>query len=162
MSLKRPSAYRFANSVLDAGRRSLMVHEVQVPLTPKTFDLLVYFVSNPGRILPKDELLSALWPDAFVEESNLAQQMSLLRKAVAEAGVKESLIITIPGRGYQFVAPVESVFAESISRESEFAPTQQSQATDSELILQAIRSRTTVVVEKSSTELPAPKALAAP
>jgi DNA-binding winged helix-turn-helix (wHTH) protein/tetratricopeptide (TPR) repeat protein len=139
-----------------------MVGEVPVPLTPKTFDLLVYFVSNPGRILPKDELLSALWPDAFVEESNLAQQMSLLRKGVAEAGVKESLIITIPGRGYQFVAPVESVFAESVSRESDFPPALTSQSTDGEMILQAIRSRTTVVVEKSSTELPAPRALPAP
>jgi DNA-binding winged helix-turn-helix (wHTH) protein/tetratricopeptide (TPR) repeat protein len=162
MSLKRPSTYHFANCVLDSARRSLMVGEVSVPLTPKTFDLLLYFVSNPGRILPKDELLSALWPDAFVEESNLAQQMSLLRKGVAEAGVKESLIITIPGRGYQFVAPVESVFAESVSRESDFPPALQSQAADGELILQAIRSRTTVVVEKSSTELPAPKALPAP
>jgi DNA-binding winged helix-turn-helix (wHTH) protein/tetratricopeptide (TPR) repeat protein len=139
-----------------------MVGEVPVPLTPKTFDLLLYFVSNPGRILPKDELLSALWPDAFVEESNLAQQMSLLRKGVAEAGIKESLIITIPGRGYQFVAPVESVFAESMSRESEFPPTLPSQAADAEMIFQAIRSRTTVVVEKSSTESPAAKALPAP
>jgi DNA-binding winged helix-turn-helix (wHTH) protein/tetratricopeptide (TPR) repeat protein len=162
MSLKRPSTYHFANCVVDSARRSLVVGDVQVPLTPKTFDLLVYFVSNPGRILPKDELLSALWPDSFVEESNLAQQMSLLRKAVAESGVKESLIITIPGRGYQFVVPVESVFAESVSRESEFTPALQSQAADSEMILQAIRSRTTVVVEKSSTELPARKALPAP
>jgi DNA-binding winged helix-turn-helix (wHTH) protein/tetratricopeptide (TPR) repeat protein len=139
-----------------------MVGEVPVPLTPKTFDLLLYFVSNPGRVLSKDELLSALWPDAFVEESNLAQQMSLLRKALAEAGVKESLIITIPGRGYQFVAPVESVFAESMSRESEFPPTLPSQAADAEMIFQAIRSRTTVVVEKSSTESPVAKALPAP
>jgi DNA-binding winged helix-turn-helix (wHTH) protein/tetratricopeptide (TPR) repeat protein len=162
MSLKRPSTYHFANSVVDSARRSVMVGEVPVPLTPKTFDLLLYFVSNPGRILPKDELLSALWPDAFVEESNLAQQMSLLRKAMAEAGVKESLIITIPGRGYQFVAPVESVFAESVSRESDFPPALPSQAADGELILQAIRSRTTVVVEKSSTELPVQKALPAP
>jgi DNA-binding winged helix-turn-helix (wHTH) protein/tetratricopeptide (TPR) repeat protein len=162
MSLKRPSTYHFANSVLDAARRSLVVGGVPVPLTPKTFDLLLYFVSNPGRIVPKDELLSALWPDAFVEESNLAQQMSLLRKAVAEAGVKESLIITIPGRGYQFVAPVQSVFAESVGRESEFPPALPSQAGDAELILQAIRSKTTVVVEKSSTELPASKVLPAP
>lgn len=162
MSLKRPSTFHFANCVLDSARRSLMAGEVSVPLTPKTFDLLLYFVSNPGRILPKDELLCALWPDAFVEESNLAQQMSLLRKAAAEAGVKESLIITIPGRGYQFVAPVESVFAESLSRESEFPPALPSQAADTELILQAIRSKTTVVVEKSSTELPAPRALPAP
>jgi DNA-binding winged helix-turn-helix (wHTH) protein/tetratricopeptide (TPR) repeat protein len=159
MSLKKNPTYHFANCVLDAARRSLMAGDVHVALTPKTFDLLLYFVANPGRVLPKDELLSSLWPDAFVEESNLAQQMSLLRKALAEAGVKESLIITIPGRGYQFVAPVESVFAESTSRESEFTPALSSQATDGELILQAIRSRTTVVVEKSSTELPVAKAL---
>jgi DNA-binding winged helix-turn-helix (wHTH) protein/tetratricopeptide (TPR) repeat protein len=162
MSPKRPTTYHFAQSVLDAARRSLVVGDVPVPLTPKTFDLLLYFVSNPGRILPKDELLSALWPDAFVEESNLAQQMSLLRKALAEAGVKESLIITIPGRGYQFVAPVESVFAESTSRDPEFPNALPSQAADAEMILQAIRSKTTVVVEKSSTEMPAPKALPAP
>ena len=53
MSLKRPSTYHFANSVLDSSRRSLMVGEIPVPLTPKTFDLLVYFVSNPGRVLSK-------------------------------------------------------------------------------------------------------------
>lgn len=147
--------------MLDPARRSLVVGSTPVPLTPKTFDLLVYFVSNPGRILTKDELLSALWPDSFVEESNLAQQMSLLRKGVAEAGARESLIVTIPGRGYQFVAPVDPVFLEPTARNSDPRAEFASHPPDSELILQAIRSRTTVVVEKSSTELTAAAAFPA-
>ncbi len=131
------------------------------PFRSRPRPLTCSYISFPIRdgFCPRMSFYPLFWPDAFVEESNLAQQMSLLRKAVAEAGVKESLIITIPGRGYQFVAPVESVFAESVSREPELLPGLPSQAADAELILQAIRSKTTVVVEKSSTEMPAPEGI---
>jgi DNA-binding winged helix-turn-helix (wHTH) protein/tetratricopeptide (TPR) repeat protein len=81
--------------------------EENVPLPAKVFDLLLFFASNPGRPLLKNEILSAVWPDTFVEESNLNQNVFLLRKALAPDG--DSLIVTLPRRGYQFTADVTPV-----------------------------------------------------
>jgi DNA-binding winged helix-turn-helix (wHTH) protein/tetratricopeptide (TPR) repeat protein len=79
-----------------------------IPLNRKTFDLLLYLVDRRDRVASKDELLKALWPDQFVEESNLTQHIFLLRKALSrhESGAK--FIETIPGRGYRFTASVEA------------------------------------------------------
>jgi DNA-binding winged helix-turn-helix (wHTH) protein len=77
-----------------------------VALAPKAFDLLSFFAANPARLLTKDELLRAVWPDAIVEESNLAYHVSALRRALDGADEASSLIETIPKRGYRFVAPV--------------------------------------------------------
>ena len=79
-----------------------------VSLKPKTFDLLVYLVTHAGRVVTKEELLSALWPDSYIEERNLSQHVFLLRKALAVQSVGDRLIATIPGRGYQFTAQVVS------------------------------------------------------
>jgi DNA-binding winged helix-turn-helix (wHTH) protein len=64
----------------------------------------VYLVANPGRVVTKEEIFKAVWPESFVEEGNLARQVSSLRKALGDSA---SCIVTVPGRGYQFVAKVE-------------------------------------------------------
>lgn len=71
-------------------------------VSPRTFDLLAFLVQHPGRVVSKDELLAALWPNSSVEESNLSQHIFLLRKALTNTESGDKLILTIPGRGYQF------------------------------------------------------------
>jgi DNA-binding winged helix-turn-helix (wHTH) protein len=93
---------------IEPGARSLMRADEPVPLTPKAFDLLLYMVRNAGRLLTKEELLGAVWPDSIVEEGNLSQNVFLLRKALGETSKENRCILTIPGRGYQFAAPLAS------------------------------------------------------
>jgi DNA-binding winged helix-turn-helix (wHTH) protein len=83
-----------------------------VPLTARVFDTLLYFVRHPGQLLGKDELMSALWPDLFVEENNLTQNVSTLRRALGEAKGENRYIVTVPGRGYRFAAAVKAVVGE--------------------------------------------------
>jgi DNA-binding winged helix-turn-helix (wHTH) protein/TolB-like protein/Flp pilus assembly protein TadD len=89
-----------------------------IPLTPKAFDMLLSLVENPGRLLEKEELMHRLWPDSFVEEGSLAQNVSLLRKALGESD-GQKFIETVPRRGYRFIASVRGVQddAEIIVRE---------------------------------------------
>jgi eukaryotic-like serine/threonine-protein kinase len=101
--------YEFARFRLDATERTLTRDGVPVPLAPKVFDTLLVLVRNSGLVLEKEELLRAIWPDSFVEESNLAQNISQLRKALGEGSVEPRLIETIPKRGYRFVAEVRKV-----------------------------------------------------
>lgn len=102
-----PQGLAFGAFVLDPPARQLRCGGELVPLPAKAFDLLVFMASNAGRPLLKSELLAAVWPDSFVEESNLSQNVFLLRKALGSAGA--SIIQTLPGRGYQFAAPVSLV-----------------------------------------------------
>ncbi len=95
--------YRFDVFELSRSRRILLRDGQPVSLLPKTFEVLACLVENPGRILPKEEILKAVWPESFVEENNLTQHISLLRKALAD---RARFIVTIPGRGYQFTATV--------------------------------------------------------
>ena len=78
----------------------------RVSLTAKAFDTLVYLVEHEGIVLHKDELMRALWPDTAVEENNLNQNISILRRALGEHRGDHRYIATVPGRGYQFVAKV--------------------------------------------------------
>ncbi len=99
--------YRFGPFRLDAGSRQLWKGAEQIHLTPKVFDTLQYLVSNPGRLLPKEEFLKAVWPDRFVDEANLTQSLSVLRRALGESESGTKYIATFHGRGYQFLLPVE-------------------------------------------------------
>jgi DNA-binding winged helix-turn-helix (wHTH) protein/TolB-like protein/Flp pilus assembly protein TadD len=99
--------YEFGAFRLDVRERRLLKSGKAVPLTPKVFDTLLALVENSGRTVEKDELMRRLWPDTFVEESSLAQNVFQLRKALCEAGVgAESIIETVPKRGYRFTAEV--------------------------------------------------------
>ncbi len=91
---------------LDRAERLLLRGDRPVALTPKAFDLLVYLVDRPGRLVDKQTLMSALWPDVIVEEGNLASTVSALRKALGDAGDEPRTIATVPTRGYRFVLPV--------------------------------------------------------
>ena len=96
--------YEFGPCRLDAGQRVLTREHRRVPLPPKTFDLLLMLVRSPGRAFSKPELMTALWPDTFVEEANLSFQISTLRKALGEKGAE--WIETVPKHGYRFAADV--------------------------------------------------------
>lgn len=96
--------YEFGPCHLDAGQRVLMREDHRVPLAPKAFDLLLLLVRSPGRAFSKQELMTALWPDTFVEEANLSFQISTLRKALGD-GASE-WIETVPKHGYRFAADV--------------------------------------------------------
>ena len=99
--------YQFGPFRIDAEKRVLM-HEGQVePLAPKAFDMLLVLVQHHGEVLEKGALMEMLWPDSDVEEANLPQNISALRKALGESPNERRYIITVPGRGYRFAADVE-------------------------------------------------------
>src|SRR6185503_3562336 len=93
--------YSFGAFRVDADERLLFKGDREISLTPKVFDTLLALIENSSHVLTKKELMQKVWPDSFVEENNLAQNISLLRKALGE-----SVIQTVPKRGYRFVADV--------------------------------------------------------
>src|ERR1017187_4583252 len=97
--------YRFDEFEMDPSRRVLARNDAPIALSPKAFEVLKYLLLNPGRVVTKEELLHAVWPDSYVEESNLAQHISWLRKALKD---RSGCIVTIPGRGYQLTARVQT------------------------------------------------------
>ncbi len=96
--------YEFGPFRVDSLKRLLLRDGQPVPLTPKAFDILLVFVEHHGEALSKDELMRAVWPDTAVEENNLTRNISSLRKALGEKPNQHQYIVTIPGRGYRFVA----------------------------------------------------------
>ncbi len=99
--------YEFGDFLLDAGKRLVRRrHGPLVPLTPKVFDTLLYLVQHCGMVVEKDRLMAAVWPDAIVEENNLNQHISALRRVLGESPGSHRFIVTVPGRGYRFVADV--------------------------------------------------------
>ena len=107
MSLIEKEMYEFGPYSLDPAERVILRGGERLSLTPKVFDTLVCLVRNGGRLLTKDELLKEIWPDTFVEEVNLAVNISTLRKAFGEGPQNARYIATVPGRGYRFVADVQ-------------------------------------------------------
>lgn len=107
MQLKTGSLYEFGEFVLDTSRHLLLKQGIPVAITPKTYDLLLLLVQNPGRLLKKDELIATLWPNSSVEESNLTQQISTARRTLGESAGEDRFIVTVPGKGYRFNAQVQ-------------------------------------------------------
>src|SRR6266571_6062977 len=106
MIKQRKSSYEFGPFRLDSAERRLMRNGEPVALAPKVLDTLLALVESPGRLLPKDELISGLWPDTFVEEATLARNISDLRKALGESAGEARYIETVPKAGYRFIALV--------------------------------------------------------
>ena len=100
--------YEFGPFRLDAEERLLVRDGNALPLTAKLFDTLLLLVENNGHLLLKDEMMKSLWPDSFVEEVNLSQNVSRLRKVLGETP-GEQYIATISGRGYRFIADVREI-----------------------------------------------------
>jgi DNA-binding winged helix-turn-helix (wHTH) protein/tetratricopeptide (TPR) repeat protein len=105
-SLADQGVYAFGPFILDPTRRRLTRAEIPLSLSPKAFDVLLYLLRNPNRVVDKTELLNSVWPGRVIEESNLSQTIFTLRKALNAGGEGESYIVTAPGYGYRFAAPV--------------------------------------------------------
>ena len=101
--------YAFGPFRLDVVKRRLLHNDVPVTLPSKAFEMLLALIEQRGRVLDKEELLRRVWPDQIVEEANLTVNMSALRKALGERASEHQYILTIPGRGYRFVAEVREV-----------------------------------------------------
>ncbi len=108
--------YRFGQFMLDPDRRTLSRADSPVSLTPKAFDVLFFLAQNPNRLVSKEELLQAVWGEMFVEEGNLTQYISHLRKALGDHPEDTRLIVTIARKGYQFTARVIVAEAADIAR----------------------------------------------
>jgi Tol biopolymer transport system component/DNA-binding winged helix-turn-helix (wHTH) protein len=109
MSLQTKPIYEFGPFRLDPTERVLLREERPVSLTPKMFDILLFLVERNGQVVEKDELMCAIWPDTFVEEANLAVNISSLRKALSEAPGGRHYIETVQRRGYRFEAPLKRI-----------------------------------------------------
>lgn len=101
--------YRFDSFLLDTRTKQLFLQNKPVNLSYKSFDILLYLVQNPGRIVTKEELFQSVWADSFVEENNLPVHVSALRRILGEKRGDSRYIKTVSGRGYSFIADVEEV-----------------------------------------------------
>ncbi|HEX6733094.1 MAG TPA: LpqB family beta-propeller domain-containing protein [Pyrinomonadaceae bacterium] len=108
MSQQNQRLYEFGPFRLDAGRRLLLRDGEPVKVFPKEFDTLLALVERSGEELDKDELMRRVWGDTIVEESNLAKNISALRKVLGESPSQHQYIVTVPGQGYRFVAGVRA------------------------------------------------------
>lgn len=106
-------AYQFGKFRIDSGQRVLAREGDPIPLPPKAFDLLALFVGDAGRLLTKQRIMDALWPETFVEEANLANLIALLRKVLGDTTRQPAYIETVPKHGYRFVAHVSPITVES-------------------------------------------------
>jgi len=106
MSENPQQFYEFGRFRINTADRVLLRDQEVVPLTPKVFDILLALVQDSGEVISKDGLMKKVWPDSFVEEGNLTQNISLLRKALGEGQNGHQYIETVARRGYRFVAPV--------------------------------------------------------
>lgn len=106
-------AFEFDGFRADLRNRLLSRGDRAIPLTPKAFDTLAVLLARTGEVLTKDQLLEQVWPDTFVEEATLTQNIYTLRKTLAEAGGAREYIETLPRRGYRFAGPVQALAVES-------------------------------------------------
>ena len=113
-SLPDRLSYAFGPYVLDVGQRRLLRDGRPIGMRPKIFDTLRALVENNDRLLHKEELMAMVWPGTTVEESNLTHNLSVLRKILGQS--KETqYVVTVPGRGYRFTAPVDVSLEGSIA-----------------------------------------------
>src|ERR1700728_3836410 len=105
--MKPEGIFKFGKFQVDALARTLRLEDEIVALNRRAFDVLLYLVQNPGKVLTRKELLNNVWADTFVDENSLAQSISALRRALEEKPGDNNYIVTLPGRGYQFIIPVQ-------------------------------------------------------
>ena len=114
MSNEKVLIYEFGEFRLNLAQQTLTRNGEPLTITPRAYDLLLFLVQNRGRVLGKDELMKGVWRESFVEESNLSQNIFVLRKILGEDHNGNRFIQTIPRRGYKFVAPVRELGLRSI------------------------------------------------
>jgi len=148
--------YQFGEFRIEVLARTLRRDQEVVTLNRRAFDVLLYFVQNPGRVLTRDELLKNVWPDTFVDENSLAQSISALRRALEEKPGDNSYVVTLPGRGYQFVSKVQVIAPEILATVTDAAAV--ASHPPSGLLIQQQTIRTSVITEeKEQLRLPAPR-----
>jgi len=110
MRKPRPAQiYEFGDFRIDTARRLLLAGDgLTRSLTPKAFDTLLYMVEHSDVLLDKEALMKAIWPDTVVEENNLNQNISILRRVLGGNRHEHRYIVTVPGHGYRFVAAVRT------------------------------------------------------
>lgn len=126
--------YEFGPFRMDPEKQTLLRDNDPVAVTPKAFETLLALVRRSREAVSKEEIFKEVWPDSFVEESNLSQNIFLLRKALGDTGENRQYIVTLPGRGYRFVAPVHIV-------------TEQGEA-----LMAQTRTRTQILIEENEAE----------
>jgi eukaryotic-like serine/threonine-protein kinase len=138
--------YEFGPFRLDPDKQVLLREGQLIAVTPKAFETLLVLVRRGREVVSKEELLKEIWPDSFVEEANLTQHISKLRKALGDSLEGERYIVTLPGRGYRFAVPVRTI------------------TEGAEVLIAQMRSRAQILIEEDTPE-PAetlPAALPAP
>lgn len=108
--------YAFGSYTFDSQRLRLYCHGIALPITPKTADLLAYFLQRPGEIVSKAKIMDALWRDGDVTEANLTQHVFLLRQIFSAHSPHERFVVTHAAHGYRFVAPVQPTPSEPARR----------------------------------------------
>src|SRR3954470_3579943 len=99
--------YEFGDFRVDPAKRLLRRRDgTAIPLTPRVFDTLLFLVEHHQTVLDKERLMEAVWPDSIVEENNLTQNISTLRRVFGDTPGSNRYIVTVPGRGYRFIADV--------------------------------------------------------
>src|SRR6185369_14369374 len=124
MSRKFNYLYEFGRFRLDPEEHTLLRDGSPIPLRPKVFDILLVLIENRGHLVYKEQLMSLVWPEQFVEEGNINKNISMLRQALGE-GDDAQFIETVPKRGYRFIADVRKVHdVETAASQSAPAQTQ--------------------------------------
>src|SRR6266576_2313428 len=121
MSLAINHFHRFGEFTVDGEQKVLLRNDSPLPLAPKVFDTLLILLDNRGRIVQKEELMKRLWPDSFVEESNLTFNIQQLRKALGDNARQPRFIETVARRGYRFIAEVNGNSALASATKSELS-----------------------------------------
>jgi DNA-binding winged helix-turn-helix (wHTH) protein len=101
--------YEFGPFRVDPEKQLLLREDLPVAISPKVFETLLMLIRHSREVVSKDDLMKALWPDAFVEEANLSQNIFMLRKALGDTPEDRHYIVTLPGRGYRFAEQVRTV-----------------------------------------------------
>ncbi len=146
--MKPEGIFRFGAFSISSRTRTLRRGEEVISLNRRAFDVLLYLVQNPGRVLGREELLENVWPDTLVEENSLAQSISVLRRALAEKPGDNNYIATLPGRGYQFISPVQVEIQESLAVASQ----EPLEAADSSgrILVQKQSIQTSIITEETT------------
>ena len=122
-AIREDKVYEFGEFRLDAAQCRLFRHDGDpLPLTSRAFDTLLFMVKNRGELLDKDSLMNAVWPNTVVDENNLNQSISVIRKTLGETPGDHRYIVTVPGRGYRFVASVQEVTAAAPAQQRQGPP----------------------------------------
>ncbi len=159
-SMKPEGIYEFGKFRIEVLARTLWREEEIVTLNRRAFDVLLYLVQSPGKVVSRDELLKNVWSDTFVDENSLTQSISVLRRALEEKPGDNSYIVTLPGRGYQFVTSVQVVVSGNLSIAPDVA-TAAGHGSRALLFQEHTIRTSTTTEEKEQLSLPVPRNRAA-